>query len=239
MSRFAVLLALIPLLVLTGCEPTVGPETPIDSTITDGGSSPAAGPEPVLSSLDVELVVDLPAEFGTEGVDYWVAKMRYGDNAGAPLAPTDGIYELELGRGHRFPSERSTAGALWESGVEEAFSLVLDADGLATLSLPETPYPASVSWPVGSAGGDVHVYVGVSEGLSVRMSGIELDGRRATLDPVVFGYDGPDAPRFVRIRTADFDFSDGFNLTGRIAFTWDEAAPRKLERPTVVLKVPY
>lgn len=243
MRRFFVPFALLALVVLVSCEPTVGPAAGSDAAAPgddlNDGSDVTDAPEPTLSSLDIELVSAVPADFGVEGVDYWIAKMRYGDNAGAPAAPTDGIYELELGRGHRYPADRATDGALWESGVAQAFSLVLDAAGIATLSLPDAPSGASVSFPVGSASGDVYLYVGVSEGLSVSMSGIVLDGRPATIDPVSFGYDGPDAPRFVRFRTADFDFSDGFELTGRVAFTWSESAARKLERPTIVLKVPY
>lgn len=237
MASWSRVLVVVFALMLAGL--VAGCVMPVDGTPGDGvapgggGSTDATGDGardgPLVS---IEPVTEVPADFGEEVDDYWVAKMRYGDR---------NTYEVEVGRGHNPRTgviARDEADMTWRSGVANAFEFTLSPDGVALLTVGNGVDSTRVEYGSLSAGGDVYLYVGVDAGMEIALRDLELAGTSLSSRDLTFVADET-TPRFVRIGTGTLDLSGGFRLTGTLTFSWEEGAILKDERPTIVLKIPY
>ena len=233
-TRRIALVAATLAVALGGCEFVTVPDSAPDEEVVASPDGTA------FLSVDVEPTDELPGDFGTEGVDYWIAKLRHGD--GHNPVVTDGIYELEVGLGHAVGggSARMTAGARWVSRDSYPFAFALDANGTASLAVTDGPHEYTAQYSVGGASGDIYVYPGVDANVSITVSDLRLNGQPLMEAGQHVLFDDAFAHRFVRIGSSELDLSAGFLLEGTIAFdlgTDPGASP--LERPTLVLKIPF
>lgn len=207
---------------------------------SDGGAGDGPDGDPPATSVVLEAVNTLPDDFGDEGVDYWIAKLRHGD--GHEGSNGNRTFEIEIGHGFSFEggASRATANARWYTQDAYPFTFGLTADGVASIVIVDGDEIYEASYEIGGASGDIYVYPGLSDGVAITLSELELDGQPLLASGASVVLDSSFPTTFVRLGTAELDLTSGFSLTGLVGFDLGPDPTRTSdERPALTLKIPF
>lgn len=200
---------------------------------TGSGPGGSGSDIPLIPTIVVEPVDDVPEDFGTEGTDYWVAKARYGNSK-----PESGDYELEVGNGApNGEALRAQGGMIWKSGEANSFFLSVDSAGRATLRVSNSSGGDTISYDVGGAEGDVYLHSRAPINGLVELLSLAVNGASVLSEPIAL--EGGDSGSVVlyRIGTSTLDMSGGVTIEGSFSFSWDGDLHQQ-ENPKITLKIP-